>query len=202
MQVPVALTDIHEALPALKANVDLNPALKHVVLPMVLDWNAPDIPSVVSILHGVHAQRISAPKNLAMNSSFENFSQEIPSPDDRMTHTRSLCSEADARQSEHKLHNQRNEVPDSSDGGSVLVLASDCVWVQDLIDPFVKTLQQTCNAFNKALVLLAHKSRSKYVDTLLLDRLKHKFEIEEMPQLPGECRGSIKIFKLVPNGTV
>lgn len=196
VQVPVALTDIAEAMSALKTNVNLNPRLKHLAAPMVLDWTAPDVPSVVRQLQDMCAPELNAPRRLVSDRSGDNIAQE----DSTSLHA-SMCvhriSTADTNVQQRANMHQRSSGA-TSIIGVVLVLASDCVWVQHLVEPFVTTLQQVCSACERAVVLLAHKRRSTYVDRVLLDRLKQAFEIELMPLLPGEWRGSIEILKLLP----
>jgi hypothetical protein len=78
----------------------------------------------------------------------------------------------------------------------LLALAADCVWTAGLLLPFTRTLKLVCQSCTAADVLFAHKERSRIVDELMLSALHDNFNIEAVPELPGERRGSIKLWRL------
>lgn len=79
----------------------------------------------------------------------------------------------------------------------LLVLAADCVWLPELVAPFLETLRalrahvpwtwQVC-------VLLAYKSRSTAVDEALFAGLRGTFAVQLVPQVVGEQRGSVQLW--------
>ena len=85
-------------------------------------------------------------------------------------------------------------------GGGVgrLVLAADCVWLEELVPPFVRNLELAA-AGPHDRVLLAHQSRSRRVDAALFGLLGQRFEWRAVPPLPAEPpRGPIDIYWLTP----
>ncbi len=86
--------------------------------------------------------------------------------------------------------------------GINLILAADCVWLEDLVPPFVTTLEKLIKnaGSTDTRVLLAYQSRSSRVDDLLFGLLKTSFSIEEAELLVGEqySRGKIEISWLRP----
>jgi hypothetical protein len=101
--------------------------------------------------------------------------------------------------------------------GRTLVLAADCVWLTDLVEPFVATLARVCcgvrgasattgvhgrslNDSNTA-VLLAYKSRTQSVDSLLAMSLaRHGYSVAKVPPLPIESRGRVVLWQLHRDG--
>lgn len=79
------------------------------------------------------------------------------------------------------------------------MLAADCVWLSDLVPPFVRALQLAASQPGD-LALLAYQSRSSAVDALLFGQLAAAgFKVEAAPQLPGEPdRGPIDMYWLTP----
>lgn len=87
------------------------------------------------------------------------------------------------------------EPKDSSE--RLIVLAADCVWVEELVHPFVGALKAVCLMCDDAVVLFAHKERSRKVDDVMIHALQAEFTIENVPEVSGEWRGSIRIMQLV-----
>lgn len=89
----------------------------------------------------------------------------------------------------------------SSLQGGQLVLAADCVWLEELVQPFVAALEAAAAApGNRAL--LAYQSRSARVDDLLFGLLRRRFDAAPQAPLPGEPpRGPIDIYLLTPKPT-
>lgn len=88
-------------------------------------------------------------------------------------------------------------------GGSAgrLVLAADCVWLEELVQPFVAALELAA-AGPADRALLAYQSRSSRVDGLLLGQLRQRFEVEAVPPRPGEPpRGPIDIYWMTPRAS-
>jgi hypothetical protein len=44
-------------------------------------------------------------------------------------------------------------------------------------------------------MLIAYKSRSQRVDELFMDRMSRSFEVVDIPELPGEKRGSVRLLR-------
>ena len=79
-----------------------------------------------------------------------------------------------------------------------LVLAADCVWLEELVTPVVQALELSA-AGPHDRVLLAYQSRSSRVDAALFGLLRQRFEVREVPPLPAEPpRGPIDIYWLTP----
>lgn len=131
LRLPVTLTDLPEALPALQANIDANPALAPLTTVAPCDWTSPNLSAIQG--HG-------------------------------------------------------------------LVIAADCVWVEDLVAPLVATLEAATQPTREGaapLVLFSYQSRSARVDDLLFKLLENTFKIERAEVLPGEPdRGKIDIYWL------
>jgi hypothetical protein len=98
----------------------------------------------------------------------------------------------------------RKEIAEAAaHGGSMrkacklLVLAADCVWVAELVQPFLNTLREIHARVpwtRYVCVLLAYKSRSKSVDDLLFAGLREIFDVSEVPLLSNENRGSVQLW--------
>lgn len=132
LRLPVTLTDLPEALPALRANVAANPALAPLATVAACDWTAPDPAALLG--HG-------------------------------------------------------------------LVIAADCVWLEELVAPLVATLEAATAVSGGGAppppVLLTYQSRSARVDALLFGLLAASFEVEPAEALPGEPdRGKIDVYWL------
>eukprot|EP00892_Ulva_mutabilis_P008692 jgi/Ulvmu1/6195/UM028_0051.1 len=191
-QVPIVLTDLPAALPALQANIDLNPGLKSLAVPVALDWAAPVIADVS------HALRTACCR---LGDPISSTSMTVP-------HVQ-LLSACDGESVHADQRARSEELADSGICGQasdpamlrmdpVLILASDCVWVQSLVVPFVTTLHNICSVFAPAVALIAHKSRSKQVDQCFFNHIQQMFEVQHMPVLAGEWRGSTQVIKLTP----
>ena len=90
----------------------------------------------------------------------------------------------------------------SSSSCGRLVLAADCVWLEELVPPFVQALELAA-AGPQDRALLAYQSRSSRVDAALFGLLRHRFEVREVPPLPAEPpRGPIDIYWLTPKPRV
>lgn len=195
MQVPVALTDLPDALPALQANVNLNPSLKRLAIPLALDWNAPDLSSISCALYTAAGTQAKANSGtLTMNAG--QATPEYLQTDANHQHAQSFQAPSELKPCLDSRSVRQHGECVSADTCHVLVLASDCVWVQALVEPFVTTLRQVCCLFTGAVALLAHKSRSKYVDKFLFDKLNQIFLVEHIPVMRGEWRGSTQMLKL------
>ena len=136
--LPVTLTDLPDALPALTRNVDLQPSqLRDLATVAPCDWN---------------------------------LSLDIQSP---------LLAPP--------WH---------------LIIASDCVWLEHLVEPFVTTLERLITDRSNAdrtRVLISHQTRSSRVDELFFGLLKRCFRVTPASLLPGEQdRGKVDIYWLDP----
>lgn len=81
-----------------------------------------------------------------------------------------------------------------------LVIAADCVWLEELVEPFVRALEAATEA-GGARVLMAYQSRSARIDDLLFGLLERTFSRSPVPLLPGEeGRGAIDLFSLTRKG--
>lgn len=79
-----------------------------------------------------------------------------------------------------------------------LVLAADCVWLEELVRPFVRTLQAVCSPGTQ--VLMAHQSRSRRVDELLFGVLEQAYLVDMVQLLPGELdRGKVQLYRMQPH---
>eukprot|EP00939_MAST-03C_sp_MAST-3C-sp1_P002844 g2844.t1 len=85
-----------------------------------------------------------------------------------------------------------------------LVLAADCVWVPDLVGPFVDVLKRIAEARRSRSLsfraILSHQTRSLRTDRLLFDSLKRSgFVVREGSQaaVPAEYRvDAIRVFEI------
>lgn len=81
------------------------------------------------------------------------------------------------------------------------IIAADCVWLEELVQPFVATLEEIIKKAGsiRTKVLLGYQSRSQRVDDLLFGLLKKLFTIQAAEKLPEEPeRGKIEISWLEP----
>lgn len=88
----------------------------------------------------------------------------------------------------------------ASSGGGRLVIAADCVWLEELVAPFVAALEAVATTPADA-VLLAYQSRSTRVDGLLFGLLQRRFEVRPAPELPPGAAGLpplIDLYMLEP----
>jgi hypothetical protein len=82
-----------------------------------------------------------------------------------------------------------------------LIVAADCVWLEELVPPFVATIEKIIKEAGsiETRVLLGYQSRSRRVDDLLFGLLKKTFNIKVAETLAGEGdRGKIDIRWLRP----
>lgn len=78
------------------------------------------------------------------------------------------------------------------------MLAADCVWLEELVLPFVSALALAAAA-PADRALLSYQSRSERIDELLFGLLERSFEVAPLPLLPGEPpRGPIDLYWLTP----
>ena len=78
-----------------------------------------------------------------------------------------------------------------------LVIAADCVWLEELVVPFVRALEAVAAAHPGTRVLMAYQSRSQRVDDVLFSLLEESFRRSPVPLLPGEkSRGLIELYTL------
>ena len=86
------------------------------------------------------------------------------------------------------------------------MLAADCVWLPELVQPLVDTLSAVCRhvrgcpacaeCHGHVRALLAYKSRSKRVDRTLFTALEQAgFSVEAVREMQGESRGSIQMWQ-------
>jgi protein N-lysine methyltransferase METTL21C len=83
-----------------------------------------------------------------------------------------------------------------------LIIAADCVWLEDLVLHFVATLEELIRKGGsiETRVLLGYQSRSQRIDDLLFGLLRENFRIDEAEMLAEEKygRGKIEISWLSP----
>jgi hypothetical protein len=88
------------------------------------------------------------------------------------------------------------------------IVAADVAWVDDLIDPLVRTLVRTAKgpphvSSTGARVLLAHQTRALRTDELLFGLLKEHFEIvplssnEYHPEFRPSGRNVLAVYQLI-----
>lgn len=212
LQVPTVLTDTSEVQAALQHNINLNPHLSSLVSAQVLDWHSPadfrkprtkqhqsecsenshqpfNRSSAERPAHHVHAEEIQV-----------SLSEHVQCENNCFTNEPSQCSGDNLQMREEQALVGGNAKPELEliEGSSrLLVLAADCVWVEGLVHPFVEALKEVCALCDNSVVLFAHKERSRKVDDVMMHALQADFSIEEVPELPGERRGSISIMQLV-----
>lgn len=96
---------------------------------------------------------------------------------------------------------EANQQRSAGSSGGRLVLAADCVWLEELVPPFAAALELAVAARPGGRALLAYQSRSSRVDELLFGLLRRRFDVEAAAPLPGEPpRGCIDLFWLTPKG--
>jgi hypothetical protein len=221
MQILTVLTDIAEVQAALQHNIDLNPQLTSLVSSQVLDWHSP----ADFIQYQVEGQEDCTTLHHSGRDEFENthLSSNSISGEQDYEHLhfqrekptivlRSQCENAscvhDVLDLPDNNHGRSHVAEQGSRGRSkvgkkwkverssrLLVLAADCVWVEDLVLPFVRALEAVCSLCDESVVLFAHKERSRKVDQVLIAALQHEFMIEDVPELAGERRGSIRLMR-------
>lgn len=155
LRLPTTLTDLPEALPALRRNIAANPSLAHLATAAPLDWTAA-------------AQDLAA---LGLDSRGGGSSSSSEGHSTTTTTT-------------------------SRPGR--LVLAADCVWLEELMGPFVAALELAASGPHDR-ALLAYQSRADRVDRALFGRLERCLEVRPAAALPGEPpRGHIDLYWLAP----
>ena len=78
-----------------------------------------------------------------------------------------------------------------------LVIAADCVWLEELVVPFVRALEAVAAQHPETKVLMAYQSRSQRVDDVLFSLLEKSFLRSPVPMLAGEkSRGLIELYTL------
>ena len=171
LRLPTVLTDLPEVLPALRRNIAANPSLAPLVTAAALDWTQP---------HASPALAGSSTGGGGTSSSSGSGGTSSSSSGGGGTSSSSGGSGG------------------SGSSGGRLVLAADCVWLEELVHPFVAALEAAA-AGPADRVLLAYQSRSTRVDGLLFGLLARRFSAETAPLLPGEPpRGPIDLYWLTP----
>jgi len=77
------------------------------------------------------------------------------------------------------------------------IVASDCLWVHYLVEPFVKQLEQL--ATSKTIIFIAHEERAKRTEDYFFQLVGQQFQVEDVPlekMHPVYRDRSIHIFKL------
>lgn len=215
--MPTVLTDVPEVQAALQHNIDLNPHLSSFVSAEVLDWKSP---AAFLEAHTDSTDHAAPPLNQSQcrencqpSHHPSRFAAEQPGssvPQSGACVERGQPASDGEQISHHGVHNSKaSQQPGSlghcsnpglekrQPGYASLVLAADCVWVEDLICPFVSALKLVCELYDESVVLFAHKERSCRVDEVMLRALEAEFTIENVPELSSEKRGSISIMQLV-----
>lgn len=79
-----------------------------------------------------------------------------------------------------------------------LVIAADCVWLEELVDPFVHTMTLISQYNPTCVFFLSYQSRTLRVDRLLFGSLRqHSFVIEEVDLAVDEPpRQKIQLYRL------
>ena len=202
-----------EVQAALQHNIDLNPHLSSLVSAKVLDWH---VPSAAVEAHTDNANCTTAALHEAhLHSSEQQDSHQATSrgspteqhPGTSASQFAAVCGAnncskhstlADKGVQQGRLGKcTEPALKKLQPGNRLLVLAADCVWVEELVHPFVSALTFVCELCEESVALLAHKERSRKVDAVMIKALQAVFTIESVPQLPSESRGSINIMQLL-----
>lgn len=61
-----------------------------------------------------------------------------------------------------------------------LLIAADCVWLEELVEPFLSTLEAISHAHKKAQILLTYQRRGKATDQAFWDGLRKRFRRVEV----------------------
>ncbi|KAI8102053.1 hypothetical protein M9434_007112 [Picochlorum sp. BPE23] len=79
-----------------------------------------------------------------------------------------------------------------------LVIAADCVWLEELVEPFVETMTLISKYNPTCVFFLSYQSRTRRVDRLLFDSLRrNRFVVEEVDMAKHEPpRGKIQLYRL------
>ena len=79
-----------------------------------------------------------------------------------------------------------------------IVLATDVVWLEELVDPFINTLYRIVKKNPKCIILMSYQSRTRRVDEMLFDGLAAKgFLSVPVPVVDKEpLRHKIQIFRI------
>lgn len=208
------LTDIVEVQEALQHNIALNPQLSSLVSAHVLDWHSPN--EFVKAHQCASRSACTQPSDAVCSPCIQLTGQPANDISDLRTGQQSATDsptvpsqrdsslEFTAGGEENRVNAQGCIVPSAagqdtlySGNEKLLVLAADCVWVEELVHPFVQALTAVCGLHDDVVVLFAHKERSRRVDDVMMSAIQTNFCVESVPELPGESRGSISIMRLV-----
>jgi Lysine methyltransferase len=222
-QVPTVLTDVPEALPALWRNSTMNADLAGRVRVAALDWRAPSQhfdSARGAFLHPLRTAVGAGPPGCSM------VAQSLPAlawttaahagastvqcggvqATARAAQSAAAgCAGDDGERSagcsmQHAQQAYRDEV--KLPGGRGVILAADCVWLMELVTPFVATLAHVCRGIGDAVVVMAYKSRSSAVDVHLAEcLLEHGFTCELAPVCSGETRGTVLVWQVSCSAT-
>lgn len=79
-----------------------------------------------------------------------------------------------------------------------VVIAADCVWLEELVEPFVHTMSLISQHNPNCVFFLSYQSRTQRVDGLLFDSLKrHRFGVEKVDMARDEPpRQKIGIYRI------
>jgi len=79
-----------------------------------------------------------------------------------------------------------------------LVIATDVVWLEDLVEPFINTLDAISNKNPNCVILMSYQSRTRRVDDMLFLGLSERgFATQAVPALEKEPpRHKVQIFKI------
>jgi len=91
--------------------------------------------------------------------------------------------------------------PDLLQGPFDCIICADCIWLEELVEPFVKALEVATDFNPGATILIAYQSRSTRVDRLLFNLLDTNFKYKKKPMIEDEPdRRRISIYEVVRIG--
>lgn len=60
------------------------------------------------------------------------------------------------------------------------VVASDCIWLRNLVVPFVQALKYVIGGNKECTVYIGHEKRTEIVDQFFMETLKKDFHVEDV----------------------
>ena len=211
LQVPTVLTDLPEVLPALRKSVQLNAQLQSQTSVEALDWLCAERDANAVLAKHLRTEHTDKTSNQSASAPLPAAQSAFPMhPGCQDGDRNSFVSSGGAPSSMARsgaLAAAVQTAPRLTGSSSaacsrhVMLLAADCVWLADLVQPFLDALQRLRKGLgphDRLSLLLAYKSRSRQVDELLFDGLREHFEVSEAPVLPCERRGSVGIWWCEP----